>query len=65
MKQKFIKIYNGKDYCAPFGTCPIVEYSPKEKIVKISDPEKPGNGFFMMSADEYNSLIKNAKTINK
>jgi len=64
-KEKFIKIYDGNDYCAPFPGCPIVEYSPKEKIVKISDPKRPENGKFVMSVKEYNLLIKNAKTIEK
>lgn len=62
MKEKFVKIYDGKKYCA-VGPCPIVEYSPKKRIVKINDPEKPENGQFILGVEEYNSLIKNAKTI--
>lgn len=64
MKEKSIKIYDGKNYCLA-GPCPIVEYSPEKRTVKMSDPEKPENGQFIMGVEEYNSLIKNAKTIQK
>ena len=63
-KEKFIKIYDGKKYCA-VGPCPIIEFSPDKKIVRMSDPEKPQNGQFTMGVEEYNNLIKNAKTIQK
>jgi len=64
-KEKFIKIYDGKDYCFGGLGCPIAEYSPDKKLVKISDPEKPQNGRFVMSVKEYNLMLKNAKTIEK
>ncbi len=65
MKEKSIKIYDGNDYCFGGLGCPLVEYAPKEKMVKISDPKKSENGSFIMSVEEYNSLLKNAKTIQK
>ncbi|OGD24659.1 hypothetical protein A2819_02880 [Candidatus Azambacteria bacterium RIFCSPHIGHO2_01_FULL_40_24] len=64
-KEKFIKIYDSKDYCFGGLGCPIVEFSPDKKIIKISDPQKPENGQFIMSVKEYNNLLKNAKTIQK
>lgn len=64
MKEKSIKIYDGANYCG-IGSCPIVEYFPNKKIVKISDPKKPRSGKFTISIEEYNSLLKNAKIILK
>ncbi|MDO8574809.1 MAG: hypothetical protein Q7R61_00830 [bacterium] len=65
MKEKFIKIYDSKDYCFGGLGCPIVEYLPSKKLIKISDPKKPGNGKFTMSVEEYNNLLKNAKIVQK
>lgn len=64
MKNKSIKIYDGKNYCI-VGACPIVEYFPSKRTVKMSDPEKSENGQFIMDVIEYNSLIKNAKIIER
>ncbi|MBI2635031.1 MAG: hypothetical protein HYW79_00585 [Parcubacteria group bacterium] len=64
-KEKLIKTYDGKDYCFGGLGCPIVEFSPGKKIVKLSDPEKPQNGQFTMGAVEYNLLIKNAKKVKE
>ena len=64
MKNKSIKIYDGADYCG-IGSCPIAEYSPGKKIVKISDPKKSEKGSFIMSVEEYNLFIKNAKAVEK
>lgn len=64
MKEKIIKIYDGSNYCG-IGACPIVEYFPNKKSVKVSDPKKPRNGKFTMSVEEYNNLLKNAKIVQK
>lgn len=63
MKEKSIKIYDGKDYCFGGLGCPVVEYLPDKKLIKISDPKKPKSGHFIMTVEEYNSLLKNAKIV--
>ncbi len=61
--KKNIRLYNGKLFCPSCHDCPIVDYSPKKKLVTINDPSKPENGSFVMTPEEYNALIKNAKPV--
>lgn len=63
MHQDKITLYNGAGFCSDCSECPVVEYYPTKDLVKISDPGKPGRGSFQMSAEEYRSLIANAKKI--
>lgn len=58
------KIYDGRVYCG-VGACPVVEFSKKQGVVKIHDPAKPHMGTFTMTAEEYNTLIKNAPTVEE
>lgn len=57
------RIYNGASFCESGSCCPVVDYNKDSKTVTISDPAKPKMGRFVMSIEEYNALIKNAKTI--
>lgn len=63
MKKEKIILYNGANFCGSCGQCPMVEYYPDKDLVKIGDPAKPERGKFHMSAEEYRSLIANAKKI--
>ncbi len=64
MEKQSIRIYDGANHCScGCGECPVVDYLPKQGMVKVSDPAKPENGTFMMTVDEYNTLLKNATEI--
>ena len=56
--KKTIRIYN----CL-VGACPVVDYNKLDNKITISDPSKPENGCFIMTVEEYNALIKNAKQV--
>ena len=57
------RIYNGASFCGSGSCCPVVDYHKDFQTVTISDPAKPENGKFAMTVKEYNTLLKNTKTV--
>lgn len=56
-------VYDGKLFCHTNNCCPVAEYDDQHKTVSISDPSKPENGTFTMTAGEWNTLLQNARPV--
>lgn len=56
------RIYSGEKFCQGSKCCPVVDLI-RRGVVEIHDPKRPERGRFVMSTEEYNALIKNAKSV--
>ena len=65
MKKIFTRIYDGAAFCSECQNCPVVDHNRTDGSVALSDPTKPERGSFMMTVEEYNTLLANAKPVVK
>jgi len=63
MEKTFTRLYNGAAFCANCANCPVVDLMLEDGMVRLSDPAQPERGSFAMTAEEYNTLLKNAKSV--
>lgn len=57
------RIYDGGKFCHTPECCPVADYDQKEGRVTILDPQKPENGKFSMTREEWNTLLANGKPV--
>jgi hypothetical protein len=58
-----IRIYDGSKRCHTQQCCPVAELDTATKQVTVHDPAKPENGSFVMTADEWNTLLQHATPV--
>lgn len=57
------RVYDGSLWCDKCDKCPVVELTADGRSVVIHDPDKPENGAFTMTVEQYNALISNARPV--
>jgi hypothetical protein len=56
-----VRLYDGKLHCGCGQcSCPVADYDSVTGMVTLTDPDKPQNGTFVLTAEEYNAFIGNA-----
>jgi hypothetical protein len=65
LKTNYDRVYDGALMCGTAGCgcgCPVVDRADDGNLV-IWDPAKPENGKFILTVEEFNLLLQNAKPI--
>lgn len=57
------RIYDGALLCHTSNCCPVADYDEATQSVSIHDPAKPENGTFVMTKEEWNTLVENGQKI--
>lgn len=58
-----MRLYDGAQFCHTDACCPVADYSPANKTVRLYDPAKPEKGEFLFTDEEYRNFLNNAKNI--